>query len=383
MSTCFSDAGLSDRDLARLDALYERLCDANVNALGYPGAKDFSYVDLAPFLTLPLNNIGDPFSKGTYRVDSREIEREVISFFADITRAPKGEWWGYVTNGGTEGNLYGLYLARELLPKGIVYFSEDSHYSVSKNLHVLGMRHIMVRSQSNGEIDYDDLREALSIHRDVPPIIFANIGTTMTEARDDISKISAIMDHLAIRNRYIHADAALCGAYAAFLEPRPHYDFVDGADSISISGHKFIGAPIPCGIALARKGHVSRVARAIDYIGSLDTTISGSRSGFSPLLLWHRIRSLGKRGLRARLTHSLKFAEYTVRSLRAVGVEAWRNPNALTVVLPHPGEAIKTRWQLATHDDIAHIVVMPNVTREQIDALVADIAKEHPIACSA
>ncbi|HLI95216.1 MAG TPA: hypothetical protein VKT72_03895 [Candidatus Baltobacteraceae bacterium] len=51
----------------------------------------------------------------------------------------------------------------------------------------MDMRHIMIRAQRNGEIDYDDLRETLKIHRDVPPIVFANIGTTMTEARDDAS----------------------------------------------------------------------------------------------------------------------------------------------------------------------------------------------------
>ena len=39
----------------------------------------------------------------------------------------------------------------------------------------------------------------------------------------------------------------------AFLEPRPAWDFEDGADSIAISGHKFIGAPIPCGTVLARR----------------------------------------------------------------------------------------------------------------------------------
>ena len=36
------------------------------------------------------------------------------------------------------------------------------------------------------EIDYDDLRETIRIHRDAPPIIFANIGTTMKEGIDDI-----------------------------------------------------------------------------------------------------------------------------------------------------------------------------------------------------
>ena len=125
--------------------------------LGYPVAFDLDFSALMPFLAISLNNAGDPFVPMTYQLNSHEFEREVVSFFADLTRAPADQWWGYVTNGSTEGNLYGLYLARELFPDGMVYFSQDCHYSVSKNLHFLNMRHIMIRSQENGEIDYDDL----------------------------------------------------------------------------------------------------------------------------------------------------------------------------------------------------------------------------------
>lgn len=32
--------------------------------------------------------------------------------------------------------MYGLYVARELLPQGIVYFGEDTHYSVAKILRL-------------------------------------------------------------------------------------------------------------------------------------------------------------------------------------------------------------------------------------------------------
>ena len=238
-------------DQMQLDRFLEYLEDVANREIGYPVAFDFDYRALTPFLEFSLNNAGDPFMPMTYLLNSHDFEREVVSFFAGLARAPEDQWWGYVTNGSTEGNLYGLYLSRELLPDGIVYFSQDSHYSVGKNLHFLNMRHIMIRAQPNGEIDYEDLRETLRIRRDAPPIIFANIGTTMKEARDDIGTISEILDDLAIESRYIHCDAALCGGYAAFLEPRPAWDFEDGADSIAISGHKFIGSPIPCGIVLA------------------------------------------------------------------------------------------------------------------------------------
>ncbi len=83
----------------------------------------------------------------------------------------------------------------------------------------------------------------------------------MSEARDDIRAMRAILDDLATRERYIHCDGALSGGYAPFLDPRPPFDFADGADSISISGHKFLGSPIPCGIVLARKVHVEHEIR--------------------------------------------------------------------------------------------------------------------------
>jgi histidine decarboxylase len=360
-------------DRERLDALFERLRDANERSLGYPSAKDFDYAELDRFLRFPINNVGDPFADGTYRVETREFEREVVQFFAELFRAPHDDWWGYVTNGGTEGNLYGLYLARELLPNGMVYYSEQTHYSVAKNLHFLGMRHITIRSQAHGEIDYEDLRETLKIHRDVPPIVFANIGTTMTEARDDTRRIAQIMDDLAIRQRYIHSDAALSGGYAGFLNPRPHYDFEDGADSIAVSGHKFLGAPIPCGVVIARKHNVQRIARAIDYIGNLDTTISGSRNGFTPLMLWYRLERLGIEGIRARLKHSLDLAEYLARRLQAASIDAWRNPNAITVVMPRASEAVRAKWQLATAGLISHVIVLPNVTKEQLDEFIDDV----------
>ena len=112
----------------------------------------------------------------------------------------------------------------------------------------------------------------------------------MKEGRHDIRVIQGILDDMAMERRYIHSDAALCGGYAAFLEPRPAWDF---SDSIAISGHKFFASPIPCSIVLARREHVDRVGHAVSYIGTRDTTISGSRDGFAPMLLWYAIRSLG------------------------------------------------------------------------------------------
>ena len=82
--------------------------------------------------------------------------------------------------------MYGVFLARELLPDGTVYYSEDTHYSASKILRMLHLPNLMIKSQPDGCMDLDDFRETVRINRDSPPIVFANIGTTMKGAVDDV-----------------------------------------------------------------------------------------------------------------------------------------------------------------------------------------------------
>lgn len=364
---------MKSEDHQRLDELYERLRDEARRSVGYPANAAFDYAPLSRFLGLPLNNVGDPYVPSTYHVGTREFEREVLEFFSELTHAPSNGTWGYVTSGGTEGNLYGLYLARELHPDGMVYCSEETHYSVSKSLGVLGMRHIMIKSTAGGQIDLEDFAETVRIHRDVPPIVMANVGTTMKEAVDDIPAIRRILKGLAITRSYLHCDAALSGMILPFLDGAPPFDFAAGADSLSISGHKMIGSPVPCGVVLARRKNVDRVARSVEYVGSLDTTLTGSRSGFAPLVLWLAIRKHGREGFRRIVRNCLETAAYAVERLRDAGVEAWRHPHAVTVVFPAPERQVTEKWQIAVNEGTAHILAMPHVTRERVDELVADI----------
>jgi len=365
---------ISSKDSQRLQLLKSDIEKARDSFLGYPVSKDFDYSELIPFLKYPINNLGDPFEDGTYKVQTHEMEREVVGFFAKLFRAQPNDYWGYVTNGGSESNLYGLYLARELYPKAMVYYSESTHYSVRKNIHLLNIPSIVIRSQENGEIDYEDFENTVKMNRHKPAIVLTTFGTTMKEAKDDVSKIKDILKSLAIQDHYIHCDAALSGTYGPFMEPRLAFDFKDGADSISISGHKFIGSPIPTGVIITKRSNRDRIAKGISYIGSLDTTITGSRNGHSPLFLWYALKQLGTKGLKARYQHSLEVAEYCKKRLNDIGVEAWSNPNAITVVLPKTPNDIKLKWQLATEGDISHIICMPNVTKEQIDEFIYDMA---------
>jgi histidine decarboxylase len=365
---------LTPADQQRLQTFLGKLQHFRRYFVGYPCNQDFDYSALAPFLDFTINNVGDPFGGSNIPLNTHEFEREVLADFAELTRAPKDDWWGYVTAGGTEGNMYGLYVARELFPDSICYFSEDTHYSVAKVLRLQHTRNIMLKSQANGEMDYADLRETLRIHRDCPPIIFANIGTTMKGAIDNLATIRGILEELAIPSAYIHADAALSGMILPFVDDPQPWDFADGADSISISGHKMLGSPLPCGVALARKHHVDRIARSIEYIGALDTTIAGSRSAVAPLYLWYRLRTLGRDGCRAMVQRSLQLADYAIAALAKYGVDAWRHKNSITVVFPRPADAVMKKWILAPRKGIGHVITMPHMTEDIIDEFAADYA---------
>lgn len=371
---------LNSVDFERLDAYMKKAEARAQHFIGYPIARDFDYSELYPLLKLPLNNVGDPQVESTYDLNSRSLEQEVLQFFAQLFNAPENNWWGYVTNGGSEGNLYGLYVARELYPNGIVYYSESTHYSVQKNIQLLNLRSIVISTQENGEMDYSDLKQMIQMHRDQPVIILANIGTTMTEAKDDLAEVKSILRQLAIKNHYIHCDAALAGTYSALLDLKPGFDFTCGSDSLAISGHKFIGSPIPCGLVLVKKNYKERIGKAIPYIGTVDTTITGSRNGHSPVFLWYAIKKMGRDGLMQRALDSLEVAAYAVERLNEIGIRAWRNPSALTVVFPQPALQLCLKWQIATENGQSHIICMPGITREKIDEFVLDLVAEMELA---
>ena len=356
----------------RLNGLLRDFESLKLQQVGYPCNQNFDYSALLPFLSYCPNNVGDPFHDSNFRSNTHEMEREVVGLFADMMHLSRDDAWGYVTSGGTEGNMYGLYIGREMFPDGVVYFSQDTHYSVVKILRVLKSRNIMIKSQDSGEIDYEDLYETIRINRDSPVIFIANIGTTMKGAVDDVSRVREIIDDLAITNFYIHADAALSGMVLPFVdEPQP-YGFDAGFDSVAVSGHKMIGSPMPCGVALTKREYVGRIARSIEYVGVLDTTLTGSRNAITPLMLWYAFEQHGLDGFREIVGECISVAEYAVSRFNDSGIPAWRNRNSVTVVFPRPSEEVIRRWQLAPYEDIAHLIAMPHVTREIIDRVVDD-----------
>lgn len=367
----------------RLDEFWDHCVRNQYFNIGYPESADFDYRSIERFLRFSLNNCGDWSKYCNYVLNTFAFEHEVMEYFAELFEIPFEDSWGYVTNGGTEGNMFGCYLAREIFPESTIYCSRDSHYSVAKIVRLLRMKCRVVDSLANGEIDCDALVAGISHDRERHPIILANIGTTVLGAVDDIAEIQRLLSRAGIvrSDYYIHADAALSGMILPFVDDPQPFSFADGVDSICVSGHKMIGSPIPCGIVVAKRANVARVSVEIDYISSEDKTISGSRNGHTPLLMWKAIKSLSRSDLQRRVRHALEMAQYAVDRFRAAGVDAWRNRNSITVVFPRPSEVVWKKHCFATSNDVAHLITTPHhKDSTRIDRLIDDVIADLTVA---
>lgn len=351
------------------------------NFIGYPcnTANDFS--ELLDTFRYTINNIGDPFGTTLFRSNTHEEEREVLDFFAKLWGISPTNYWGYVTSSGTEGNLQGIYVGREVYPNGVFYTSAESHYSIFKIARILKVPLCIIATHENGEMNYDDFEEKLKANLDNPAIINANIGTTMKGAIDNTREIYRILQkYKKHHNYYLHVDGALMGFVLPFLER--DISFMRHTHSVSISGHKFLGVPFPCGVFLMEQKFISMIRNPVEYIGSNDCTISGSRNGHSVLMLQYILQQK-KDQFKDIIQTCFTNAEYLLTELeeKCPELNAWRNQNSITVVIKRPKMELIKKWQLATQDNISHIILMPHVTKETLDAFIQDVVenREKPI----
>lgn len=373
---------LSIEDQNKLDAFWSYCVKNQYFNIGYPESADFDYTNLERFMRFSINNCGDWSEYCNYLLNSFEFEKEVMEYFANLFKIPFEKSWGYVTNGGTEGNMFGCYLGREIFPNGTLYYSKDTHYSVAKIVKLLRIKSQVVESLPNGEVDYDDLMKKIAADNEQHPIIFANIGTTVRGAIDDIKFIQQRLKESGFKREdyYLHADAALSGMILPFVDDPQGFNFVDGIDSIGVSGHKMIGSPIPCGIVVAKKENVDRISVEIDYISAHDKTITGSRNGHTPMMMWEAIRSHSQADWKRRIERSLNMAKYAVDRFQKGGINAWCNKNSITVVFPCPSETVWKKHCLATSGNVAHLITTAHhLDTSKIDALIDDVIADSQI----
>jgi histidine decarboxylase len=358
-----------------LEILHERHRATRSIDVGYPVATDIDYCRVEALADGIWNNIGDPYTDPPGGNHTKPAERALLEWAGELFGFPAVDRWGYVTTGGTEGNHAALHAARNAFPvdarghtTAVGYYSAAAHYSVPKIFEFLSIPAFRVRAAASGEMDYDHLAQLLALHPTRPAIVNATVGTTMTEAIDDVDRIAGLLPAMGVRHSYLHVDAALTGIPLALDGALQ----LDRADSVAISGYKFFGTQRICGLVLGRR-HTRRQGRHIAYTATADTTLTGSRDGLGALQMWYAVAVLGDDGHRARTAAARDLATYATKRLTESGWPAWRHPWAMTVVFATPPPAVTGKWKLASADGVSHFMCMPGRTHWQVDAFVADV----------
>ena len=78
-----------------------------------------------------------------------------------------------------------------------------------------------------------------------------------------------------------------------FVSQAPKVSFKKPIGSVSVSGHKFVGCPMPCGVQITRIEHINALSRDVEYLASRDATIMGSRNGHAPIFIWCTLNQKG------------------------------------------------------------------------------------------
>jgi aromatic-L-amino-acid decarboxylase len=173
--------------------------------------------------------------------------------------------------------------------------------------------------------------------------VVATTGTTATTALDPIGAIAEIARR---RGMWLHVDAAMAGSAMILPECRWMWDGVEGADSLVLNAHKWLGVPFDCSLYFVRDPeHLVRVMSTNPSFlqSSVDGRVKNLRDWgiplgrrFRALKLWFAIREQGVEALRERLRRDMRNARWLAE--RAGAAPDWRvlAPVALqTVCLRH------------------------------------------------
>jgi len=206
------------------------------------------------------------------------VEEIAGQWLTEILDLPRDSTVGFVT-GGTVGNFTALAAARGAVlrkhhwdpdrdglfgaPPVTVFAGDDAHTSVFSALGYLGFgrnRISRVATSSEGRMSADDLAQQVSASPG-PIIIVAQAGQINTGAFDPFRRIVEIARQAGA---WLHID----GAFGLWARAHPAYrhltDGIEGADSWSVDGHKWLQTPFDSGYAIVRDRHALERAMGID-----------------------------------------------------------------------------------------------------------------------
>jgi aromatic-L-amino-acid decarboxylase len=325
----------------------------------FPSNGDLSSV-LGDYVSTGLGVIGLSWQSSPALTEIEEVTTEWVRQMVGLS----GSWSGVIQDTASTSTLVALLCARERasgysLAHGglqaeekplVVYATAHSHSSVDKAALLAGFGKANVRKVAH-DAAYAMRPEALdeAVQADYaagrkPCAVVATTGTTGTTALDPIGAIAAVAHRHGL---WLHVDAALAGSAMILPECRAHWDGIEGADSLVLNPHKWLGAAFDCSLYYVRDPqHLVRVMSTNpSYLRSgVDENVKNLRDWgiplgrrFRALKLWFLIREQGVEGLQARLRRDIENAQWLAAEVRKT--DDWR------VLAPVPLQTVCLRHE--------------------------------------
>ncbi|MEN2898815.1 L-2,4-diaminobutyrate decarboxylase [Mannheimia haemolytica] len=346
---------------------------------------------------------------------------------------------GVFTSGGTQSNLMGVLLARDwaianhwkkadgsewsvqadgipadAMQKVKVVCSENGHFSVQKNMAMMGMGFqsvVTVPSNANAQMDVEALAKTLAdlkAEGKIVACIVATAGTTDAGAIDDLKAIRKLADE---HQAWVHVDAAWGGALLLSKDFRHFLDGIELTDSITLDFHKHFFQSISCGAFLLKdEANYRFIDYKADYLNSeydeehgvpnlVSKSLQTTRR-FDALKLWFTVEALGEELYASMIDHGVYLSKEVEAYINATdGLEMLvpaQFASVLFRVVPqgYPAEFVDTLNQnvadelfargeanigvtkVGEHQSLKMTTLSPIATLENVRALLAQVLAE-------
>ncbi|HEY6100817.1 MAG TPA: pyridoxal-dependent decarboxylase, partial [Anaeromyxobacter sp.] len=249
-------------------------------------------------------------------------------------------------------------------PPLVVYASRQAHSSVEKDacLAGFGKAHLRLVGTDESFAMRADLLEA-AVAKDLaeglrPCAVVATTGTTATTALDPVAAIAEVARRHRLR---LHVDAALAGTAMVLPECRWMWEGVEGADSLVLNPHKWMGIGFDFSAYFVRDPqHLVRVmSRNPSYLRTAhDAEVRNLRDWgiplgrrFRALKGWFHLVDVGVEGIQARVRRDLESARWLAAEVdRAPGWQRLAPVPLQTVCLRHVPAGARDEAMLASHN---------------------------------
>jgi aromatic-L-amino-acid decarboxylase len=295
---------------------------------------------LGDYLSTGLGALGLAWQAGPALTELEEVATDWLRQMIGLTAA----WSGVIQDTASTSTLIALLCARERssgygMSRGglqaedqplVVYLSSQGHSSVEKAALLAGFGRENLRLVAYDEafaLRPDALEAAIC--RDLaegrkPCAVVATTGTTTCTAVDPLAALARLANQYGL---WLHVDAAMAGSAMILPECRWMWDGVEGADSLVLNPHKWLGAVFDCSVYYVRDPqHLVRVMSTNpSYLQTAaDGRVKNLRDWgiplgrrFRALKLWCLIRAEGVTGLQTRLRRDLANAQWLADQVRA------------------------------------------------------------------